>query len=1395
TFQNVAAIEKLNNQSGETAVFFDFNNDGALDIFALNTSGKNQLYQNSGNQNNWIKIRLVGETAARQALGARIHLKSGDTWQMRELNGNSPGAFNLHDLPEHFGLGSNPLIDTLIVIWPAGDSLQFTDLAPNRLLVIHESEQVPPPPLLAEPMNDSFINNPQPIFKWQPGADVNEDSLHFRIEITDDTTFATVRWQFDSWQDAAGFSPALPLYSETDTVAFQMPDVIPDGIYFWRVRAYDGIGLSVISAPNRIIIDHTPPEAFVQIRETNGCPPNRWQNLVNEPTFALEGADDNLAGLAGYFYYWGIDAKGESDSFRVNPDAEDTLAFPAVSSGVYYLRIRMQDHAGNLSPWKTVFVLKFDDILPSGAYANSPAVSDTETFYINWESTAADAGGSGLTNHFLVRVQVTFEENSWWLPEDLDVIGTGLFYTGEHGRTYGFEIAARDSAGNIEEFDGIPETETRVDTLSFDSNPPLAPLDLTAADMTPSPWQSDPEFFLRWRNRYDRSGIRRAFYKLGSAPVSNFDTTGTAALFSEPEITIQATEEDGQWCFLWLQDGRGNLSYLRRDSVLLRYDKTLPLIQNLEFENPDFGENWFNPNNNSDLQMRLVYTEPHPEALTLIFNQIDTLLAETDIPAGFQTYPISFSMDDWLDGAQTLEVILSDSAGNVSQDEFTVFIDKTPPTGTVAFSPAVSNRESFKVSWYGTGADNPMGSGLSGLYEVRFRENEAEWQSWLTDYRGQTAIFSGKQGNRYDFEVAASDLVGNQEIFEELAESSTLVDTTQQLSAVPPEKTILLEPADNFFTNQTSPSLRWQIPVDGNDDKLHFLVELAFDSLFISNLVTYESASNPAPFEPIPPVSADQGAMLFKVPDNLIDTTYWWRVTAWDGQFYSEKSSARCFQIDTRPPANPLFCIDTTGAQNNRWQNRHESPFFTWDSASDNKAGIAGYWLYWGEDSAGVGEHFTAMNQFSAGPVASGKRYLRIRTQDNAGNLADEWKTIFIFKYDNLLPTGTYANSPALSNGPTFSVTWTNKNTDPGGSGLTGFFDIWIEKDYSGLWLPYFEKFQGDSLHFTGEIGHYYGFEVAAWDSADNRELQEKIAESRTLCAPKNRPPEAPVLLSPVSGRFINPAQELFNWSVPADFENNRLHFKIEFGADSVFSQILLTFESRTLLDGFSIQEAVRADSGTVNFRLSTLLPDGHYWWRVAAWDGWIYGQYSQPFTFSLDTKPPQIFHTPISLVRLGESVSITFTAADSGSGVRENFIAFRKGSFQDTTIHTVSQAPYIITSENITLQGLEYALISDDQMGNRTSLPENSFFNISVQTQSEGLSYPLSLQFGKEASHYQMISIPLILDDPKLPSVLEDDLGVYDLKQWRVFLYQHKQFFEYENIKDGFLPGKSYWF
>jgi len=1386
TFENVASTEQLARPSGDVAAFLDFNNDGFLDIYTLNIVGPNRLYQNSGKPDaNWLKVNLIGKTSSRQGVGARIRLFAEGQWQLQEVNGNSPGAYGLHQQPIHFGVGSAENIDSLVIQWPTGNSLALSRVAANQLLTIPDDEILPEAPHLLSPVNNTITNQTQPQFQWLAQPDSNGDSLHFALEISPDSNFLQIGWTFRSWQEPTGFFPPMPVLVPEDSLTFTLPVSLPEGTYWWRVLAFDGIGSRVSRQAFKLTIDTSPPNNPIECVELNGTRSNVWQNQINQPQFRLINLPEDSLQLAGFYYYWGTAFDGNPSVFQASP----VITLPTVTDGIYYLRIRNLDQAGNLAPFaSTQFIFKYDVTPPAGARAQSVAVSDTETFYVHWENTAIDHGGAGISGQFLLKVR---PDQSDWQQSQI-VAGTDFFYTGQSGHRYDFEVVAQDSAGNIEAFTGIPETSTLIDTAALDSFPPPPPRQLTANGAAPSPWHNETQFSLHWQNPFDRSGILQSFFKIGSPPQSNNDTTGSAG--SQPPLLVRATVENGQWCYLWLQDGRGNSDYCQCDSVLLRFDATFPVINQFHILNPIYGKNWFNPNWVDSLNLVYQFNEQHPHSFKFTLNQDISLLEIIPPLAGFQPDTISLSLKNLIDGAQVLTGSLLDSAGNQTDTALVFFIDQTAPTGTKAFSPAVSNTDSFKVSWYETGSDHINGSGLSGKYDVCFRVNGQEWQNWLINDPAVSVIFKGSHGQQYDFEVAAYDNVGNREPFQNLPESTTLIDTTRELSPVPPEPVELITPTHQSYLNQKAPVLRWRVPVDLNDDSLHFKVEIAFDSLFQQRVQTIDSEQQSTGFIPPPPLKLANATVSYQLQTQLVDSVYWWRVAARDEQFTGPYSKPRQFTIDTRPPYNPMVCFDSCGTVSGHWQNQCNRPVFTWQGAIDYNSGVAGYYRYWGEDSLGESTHFIQINQFWPGVVESGQNFLRLRAVDRAGNLAPAWKTLWIFRFDGIPPLGTTARAPEVSNGATFSVSWAGTAVDSGGSGLTGFYDVRVDKDHSGNWLPWLEKRRLEFMDFTGEIGHYYRFEAAAWDSAGNREALTGQAECTVLCAPVNAPPEAPILLTPINGQFLAALTTQFRWQVPGDPDSPQLHFKIEFASDSLFGKMIQVFESKKDSTGFIPTASYPQGEGEAGFVCPKFLNDGIYWWRVRAHDGWIYGAPSRPFRFGLDTTPPEIKHSPVVRSELQQAIQIAFQAVDQYSEVAQNQIIFRIGGAPDSITAEISDDQFEIAAPYVTSRGLEYALTARDFLGNYARIPASGFYFISVYTPGAGALRPGTFPFGEQLTNYRLISVPLAVDQPSVDSVLVDDLGAYDPKQWRLFDYIQHELIEYPNLQDGFTPGNALW-
>jgi len=127
--------EGINPGSG-VACIADYNNDGALDIYApAGTGGTGALFKNLvGIKNNWIKINLEGTTSNRDAYGARVYVKTGDSpTQLREVHTGS-----VETQPLHFGLGKASLINEIKIYWPSGSVQTLYDISVNQTINIVE---------------------------------------------------------------------------------------------------------------------------------------------------------------------------------------------------------------------------------------------------------------------------------------------------------------------------------------------------------------------------------------------------------------------------------------------------------------------------------------------------------------------------------------------------------------------------------------------------------------------------------------------------------------------------------------------------------------------------------------------------------------------------------------------------------------------------------------------------------------------------------------------------------------------------------------------------------------------------------------------------------------------------------------------------------------------------------------------------------------------------------------------------------------------------------------------------------------------------------------------------------------------------------------------------------
>jgi hypothetical protein len=144
-------------QKGHGVAFGDWDRNGTLDLFHQlggaipGDQYHNVLFQNPGQGNNWLSVKLVGTKSNRAAIGARITVatvapassgkgSAGEAvpWSVHR-HVTSGSSFGANPLEQHIGLGKAERVARLEIHWPSSGATQvFNDLAVNQGIVVTE---------------------------------------------------------------------------------------------------------------------------------------------------------------------------------------------------------------------------------------------------------------------------------------------------------------------------------------------------------------------------------------------------------------------------------------------------------------------------------------------------------------------------------------------------------------------------------------------------------------------------------------------------------------------------------------------------------------------------------------------------------------------------------------------------------------------------------------------------------------------------------------------------------------------------------------------------------------------------------------------------------------------------------------------------------------------------------------------------------------------------------------------------------------------------------------------------------------------------------------------------------------------------------------------------------
>jgi hypothetical protein len=128
----------------EDVMFFDYNNDGHLDVLTAYVNSNVVLFKNNCTEaNNYVKLSLRSTSGNSFAIGGRATVYAGGQTYTREV-AHGHGANMRDPYTLHFGIGQNAQIDSVVVKWPVQPPIYeiFKNISINATHVINEGTGV-----------------------------------------------------------------------------------------------------------------------------------------------------------------------------------------------------------------------------------------------------------------------------------------------------------------------------------------------------------------------------------------------------------------------------------------------------------------------------------------------------------------------------------------------------------------------------------------------------------------------------------------------------------------------------------------------------------------------------------------------------------------------------------------------------------------------------------------------------------------------------------------------------------------------------------------------------------------------------------------------------------------------------------------------------------------------------------------------------------------------------------------------------------------------------------------------------------------------------------------------------------------------------------------------------
>lgn len=124
------------------AAYADLNNDGQLDLVVNNVNQSAFIYKNNyiavtGKKDNWLQLKLSGNSPNTSGIGAKIKIfTKGKIQFLEQMPTRGFQSAVSHRL--HIGLGQESEIDSLVIHWPSGKQETLFGVTTNQVLELKE---------------------------------------------------------------------------------------------------------------------------------------------------------------------------------------------------------------------------------------------------------------------------------------------------------------------------------------------------------------------------------------------------------------------------------------------------------------------------------------------------------------------------------------------------------------------------------------------------------------------------------------------------------------------------------------------------------------------------------------------------------------------------------------------------------------------------------------------------------------------------------------------------------------------------------------------------------------------------------------------------------------------------------------------------------------------------------------------------------------------------------------------------------------------------------------------------------------------------------------------------------------------------------------------------------